>query len=780
MKRLFSFLLSVSVLLSALPPAAANEDKGTNVALNRPGFSLSHAGADHADRATDGDSSTAFYMSGGKTEDKGDFDETAWYYVDLGAEYTIDSIDLTMDAAAPAHLVGYEVYLSNTRASATSVPQAEEKTVVRAAEDTCSMQIAGGKASVTIDVAGQNITDRYRFVYVSKTDAGTNDGINLKELAVYTKDEVAPDAPYWTEIATHKPSFAASHMPGYAAFMGNDRNVATEYISRGVTPVAQRYVVDLGAQYPLSAVVFRTRESASIEKERQGYEIYGTNDNLFVDMDLFHDQGAEIAPFGNKFYAVPEEFQEKTYRYVVVQKTYSSVNAYSLDMSVKDLLVYTPEKVEKTGGSSDKTFLVSRDTPVTISCENRADYPKEYLNDNSIGNATTWLGAVGTTTSTEVYCYMDLQKPQSIDYVTYALSDFANYSYGLTVVASNDPSFAPENDAVLYEAKNADGVYFSPVKSNTTGSIILFEATEAMQGQKYRYVGMRFPANGTMVRGGASIFDVYTKQKNMDNESHNGVTFSRNADGGSVFSLSSGAFLSVTGRPYLFLAAAYDAKGALLEVRHNSLRVDKQGVYQELSSSVDFSDSPAAGSICEVKTMLWDSYDALRPVVAAQSFAVDGFYRSVTENAVSCKSNQGQGSQSYETDAKNSLADGNLTTMYGNGPAHADYYFTFLDMGESKRVDKVVITAFDQYAREKGQKYWLADTLPVKGADESGWVYLGEKTARGTAATDPAATMTFVLDETQAGNYRYIVADCRGANVGGYVNEIAVYEKISQ
>ena len=115
------------------------------------------------------------------------------------------------------------------------------------------------------------------------------------------------------------------------------------------------------------------------------------------------------------------------------------------------------------------------------------------------------------------------------------------------------------------------------------------------------------------------------------------------------------------------------------------------------------------------------------------------------------------------------MVDGDYSTLYGAGPATAGY-FTFIDLGEGgRRVDKVAITVDDPYNRTVGQKYYLANTLPINGADRSGWVYLGERAQDGT-------TMTFVLTAEQAGTYRYVVADCTGETVGDYVNEIEVYK----
>ena len=178
------------------------------------------------------------------------------------------------------------------------------------------------------------------------------------------------------------------------------------------------------------------------------------------------------------------------------------------------------------------------------------------------------------------------------------------------------------------------------------------------------------------------------------------------------------------------------------------------GVYRYVVA--DCTDSAVGGIISEIE-------------VYKDSTVKEVEYVSVTENATSHKSRATATAANYETDPGNRLVDGDYSTLYGAGPA-ANGYFTFIDLGEGgRRVDMVVITANDPHNRVKGQKYYLANTLPVNGADRSEWVYLGERTANGFS-------MAFVLTEEQAGMYRYVVADCTASTVGDYVNEIEVYK----
>lgn len=183
---------------------------------------------------------------------------------------------------------------------------------------------------------------------------------------------------------------------------------------------------------------------------------------------------------------------------------------------------------------------------------------------------------------------------------------------------------------------------------------------------------------------------------------------------------------------------------------------DQAGTYRYVVA--DCTDSAVGGYVNEIEVYKDSSIKEIE-------------YVSVTENATTHLASSTDTAATYDTDASNSLVDGDKTTMYGVGPA-ADAYYTFIDLGEGgRRVDMVAITTNDIISadRVKGQKYYLANTLPLAGADRSGWVFLGERVQNGV-------TMTFVLDETQAGVYRYVVADCTASTVGGYVNEIEVYK----
>lgn len=131
----------------------------------------------------------------------------------------------------------------------------------------------------------------------------------------------------------------------------------------------------------------------------------------------------------------------------------------------------------------------------------------------------------------------------------------------------------------------------------------------------------------------------------------------------------------------------------------------------------------------------------------------------------------------------NTLFDGSKTTAAGSGTAGDDAY-VYGDLGVGgQRIDKVVITAYDQHLRLAGVKYYLTNTQPIGNAnhDKSDWVLLGEITTCPKTVDAAGATMTFDLTAEQADVYRYIVADyTAGTTQGGYIYEMEVYKKSYQ
>jgi len=104
--------------------------------------------------------------------------------------------------------------------------------------------------------------------------------------------------------------------------------------------------------------------------------------------------------------------------------------------------------------------------------------------------------------------------------------------------------------------------------------------------------------------------------------------------------------------------------------------------------------------------------------------------------------------------------------------------YVWIDLKEAKWIDKVSFVVSDNNMRTKGVKFWLGDTLPLPGADTSDWVYLGETEKAVAYPEDEGALNEFVLTPDQADQWRYVIADFTGQDVGGYIQEIDAYQKV--
>ncbi len=790
MKRFLAILLSALMVFSTMSVMATEvedtttETGLTNVAFGRPVFTSYTSGANEPDRMVDDDPTSGWISNkltaSGATVIDGSF---IWALVDLGSEYTIDEIKITV--ADNANYVSrdrqdYSVYVTNTRPE-TNIPVNVPVDTMGMTEVYRAPSLAntteGAPAENVIDVASVEATsgNKYRYVFLQKSNiideaakaaGGTGMGHwfwAINDLQVLTSDDVAEDAPKWIEVAKNRPAFSGEvhESDAYAARCAIDGDVSTAFIAADWTNgIKARFVVDLEEEYPIEAVSFTPRY---LKDELHGFEIYATNDNTFEYMALIHKQPLNApVDYGHLYYEAPEALSGKKYRYIVVQADDANNN-----LGINDLKVYTSDITAKRPFMINRSYVTNVNSPVVTDCGQNSTYPFANLTDNnsethclvSSGNASAYIG-------------VDLVVPQSIDYVTYALKGFANYDYGMEVIASNNADLS--EGVVMYSAVDDEGNYFCP--TGTTGDtkgFLLFPATEEMEGKKYRYVGMRYPKNLTtstqIVRGGATMFNVYTKGSNMSAAMSNAEI----TKAGYAFTLTIKDLLTINDK-LSFIGAVYDTDGTLLEVKTADVKPAKKlnRSTTEVSATIDFADSDYADSNATVKLMLWDSLsNTVRPVFEEEfaNLQKEIVYESVTQYATSHKSNSTATAANYEIDASNRLVDGDYSTLYGAG-AVTSAYFTFIDLGEGgRRVDKVAITVDDPHNRTVGQKYYLANTLPINGADRSGWVYLGERAQDGT-------TMTFVLTAEQAGTYRYVVADCTDAAVGDYVNEIEVYK----
>ena len=136
MKKFLSLILSVIMILSALPLAASADEVLTNVALNRPATGYYTYNDNYPANATDESEETRFMFSNG-----------GWLCVDLEAEYTIDSVEMTIDSENRARFGYIDLYLSNEAPTEASldIPEGAVKfaSVGKAEADTLSFSVAG-------------------------------------------------------------------------------------------------------------------------------------------------------------------------------------------------------------------------------------------------------------------------------------------------------------------------------------------------------------------------------------------------------------------------------------------------------------------------------------------------------------------------------------------------------------------------------------------------------------------------------------------------------------
>jgi len=716
----------------------------TNVALNRPGFASGYNVNAWPDLATDGRTATGFQCGG----------KTLWYYVDLGAAYTIDNIQLTM-GTLEAHRKDYTVHLSNQRQDAVTTPT--DKVLVYTAD-------GSGKNGVGISVAGHaTLTDeqkaaKYQYVYIEKNAAAT-DGITVHELEVHTKDEEIDE--YLVEIGAHKPTFAAvMYNSSLAPRAANDRNPSSRYATKpipasfgddlsgnSITQV-QRFVIDLEKAYPIRAIAYY----AYHQDHSVGYTIYGTNNSNFYSDKTELCTASETKAVGYKIYPVTATDE---FRYIVIE-SHGDIN---------DLLVYTDNASAEPNYTSDKgstTHLISLNAPIVSVRGGTSDSELGfgYINDGAIAAGTKhWNVAADFDT----HFYMDLGSPQAIDYIAVNnLQGTTNFLFGMKLVATNDPTFTEET--VIFDAGNNNMIGTASNTELPPKSFSLYEAPAAMEGEKYRYVGMRLKdMNGTphnWSRAKLAEFSVYTKEENLT-EVFNKISFSQSETNAGEYSVSTQKYLSVTGRPVTFIAAAYDEEDKLVEVKSSKLAT-QSGVQNALSGTISFAGSQNLSKIKTVKTMLWDDVSVLRPIVASESFdipyvsLVDEETKSyyVHDDTFAAFNAAEYGTGSNQTPA-NILTDGNTNTRIGSGNG---YNAVWIDLGSAKQIDKVTSVASLGTRGGKGMTWYLAKedpTIAMKAGNLSSWKKLGSIESEATYSTTTLETLNFDVDDTEL--YRYVV-----------------------
>ena len=789
MKRFLAIFLSALMLFSTMSvtaievedetPEASIEtpevsvDTRTNVALNRPVFTSWTADVNEPDRMVDGDIATGWvsgkFTASGTTVIDGSY---IWALVDLGTEYTIDEIKITVDDNASfisRDRQNYSVYVTNTRPE-TNIPincpvdtmgMTEVYTAPSVADTT-----EGAPVENVINVANIDATqgNKYRYVFLQKSNVidetakaagGTGMGHwfwKINDLQVLTSDDVAEDAPYWIEVAKNRPAFAGETYQGdtYAARNAIDGNVLTAFIaSDWGLGIKSRFVIDLEKEYPIEAVVYTPRYN---DGELHGFEIYATNDNTFEYMAQIHKQPLNAAvDYGHLYYETPEALSGKKYRYIVVQA--DDKHNY---LGINDIKVYTSDITAEKASDTDRSYIASVNCAVTSDLDESASYPLKNLTD--LDSATACL--ITSTTAQTGYLAVDLVKPQTIDYVTYALEGFGNYHYGMEVVAANKPDLS--DGVVMYSAVDDESQYFCPISTTDTKGILLFPATEEMEGKKFRYAGIRFPRQDR-VRGGANLFEVYTKGSNLG-EAMSSAEITKD---GYAFTLTIKDFLTIDNN-HTFVGAVYDTDGRLLEVKTAPLNNANQLVRNtaDATATIDFADSAYAGSNVTVKLMFWEAISTtIRPVLEAE-------YASLLKVAPEPE-NVALGKSLTASRAAMGIAgstdmalitDGRYTSDGGSAYITGVQSLMTLDLEADYAISKVIIDAVknaDDAANNftKNIEVWVSD-MPANGeVIPSGATKILEGSSNGWS--EPVKTIE--LDETIDGRYVIIAMTAAGS-----------------
>ncbi len=789
MKKLLSLFLSVIMIMSALPVIAGAEATLTNVALNRPGFSKTYYGTYHPQYATDENIKTSYmYHLGG------------WYYVDLGAKYEVDSVDLLLGERN----TNYKVYLSNTR------PTIETPTISEAAV------LEVGTTAATTDASGYTniaISDdtKYQFVIVQHTK-----GLEILDIKVMTPD--ADSNFYMVEVGAYKPTFAASTDGEAYPYKANDRDIDTVYLAEdviwteGVTNdplVEQSLIIDLGTAMPLHAVTYHPTNhnlgGGNYEHWRsQNVSIYVTNNpNDLTDAVV---KGENMKYLSN-YIELPDAIKGNSYRYVVinggkVQKYQSSPAEWHRSLTIVDLGIYSDSTAAQqtySFNTNDRTHLISygADAKANADTWSGNNTYKHLADPNNItdGDLTTeWDLWKNATALAEGYIMIDLGKPQTIDYLTAMSGDgytTDDVSRSAEIFVSNTADFTTTGATVMHtEGENG---------MQPQNRMRLYTASSAMNGNKYRYVGMRIPATSGRVKSDLVLFDVYTKEANLD-EAFTEIIFEQDASVETKYSVKADKLLSVTGRGYDFIAGAYNSDGALIDVRISTVTPVK-GVGAALSASVDFADSDCKNDISYVRTMLWDTKN-IRPIVASQVLPPESLISAgKASKQVQFGSGKTDGTNfawktaPYSENKNTIFTDGDTSTVAGWGPSTISG-FAFVDLGTAQKIDKV--TGYAQYERGtdgSGREIYLSNINPnptieeamaltgKTDAAEAVEAYYGLFTSSNSDLCyvgnlkSLTSTGEFSFNVANAGSYRYVVVKYEFGKRSGELNELRAYRK---
>ncbi|MBQ7097088.1 MAG: hypothetical protein IJN96_03350, partial [Clostridia bacterium] len=400
-----------------------------------------------------------------------------------------------------------------------------------------------------------------------------------------------------------------------------------------------------------------------------------------------------------------------------VKKYQSDPAEYHRSLTMIELGVYSDSTAAQQTCSfttDDRMHLISYGMPAKASRADTKDENFDNPTGATDGDMTTEWAAYGGATG-DVYYMIDLGSAQKIDYVTAMSSDgynSNNVNRNAEIFVSNTDEFSTDNAVIMF-TEDSNGM--QPQKK-----MRIYAATEAMEGNKYRYVGVRIPdmrpAGGTWARSSLAMLDVYTREASFD-EIFTDVTFEQDANVATKFSVKADKLLSVTGREYKFIAAAYDDNDKLLGVKTAAIAPQK-GVGAALDTSVDFAEEEYADSVVYARTMLWDMEGDLRPIVASEICPPVSLL-SANKPSLEVKFGDGDGWKA-KPEVKNQgtkLTDGDIATEIGWGPATING-LVYVDLGSAKNFNKV--TGYAKYERgSAGREIYLSNINPNPTVEEA-------------------------------------------------------------
>lgn len=323
------------------PPAIPAE----NIALNKPTYSSSDFDAGSIAPKANDNSTTSFWHSGVKDQ--------PWWYVDLGATYSLSSIELVTRQTD----VSYEETRRNfvIEASNTSTFPAAETEILYTQGST-------PLADRQILRINNPTPNAYRYIRVRKTVTGEH--ILIAELRVF--GSIVESV---TNVALNKSSFSSSNYDaGSVAAMANDNSI-TSFWHSGAKNKPWWYV-DLGATYSISSIELVTRQTdVSYEETRRNFVIEASNSSSFPSnsTEILYTQGS--IPLSDRATLKINNPTSNTYRYIRVRKTVTGEH-----MLIAELRVF---------GLSDSALKSSTAT-TSILIPNCKIYPNPVKNNLSL------------------------------------------------------------------------------------------------------------------------------------------------------------------------------------------------------------------------------------------------------------------------------------------------------------------------------------------------------------------------------------------------------------